>query len=317
MMKKFIALKVSRLRLNDLGGLATETVTLATAQEDHLGEVGEAKLATLDTANTAFHTLLNIPRASELTPQIAAKDATRDALFTEIKRMSLAGSKSSLSAIAAAGKKMVNFLTPIWHIDTGALLSQTDEIDLLKARYLADTSLQTAASTLGLAMQMQLFFTASTELLTLYHPRLNEMSKIDGPSATSLKSALVHAYDEFCTTIEVTLSALPTAVLQTLFNNMNDVRRKYISRIPVPLDEAHTSVAPIPEQVYTGRHLTPLPRVFFEVDAELRELIFAQDFDVTYHNNVKVGEAKLSVHGKGKYTGRYDTTFHIVERTMS
>jgi hypothetical protein len=25
-----------------------------------------------------------------------------------------------------------------------------------------------------------------------------------------------------------------------------------------------------------------------------------------------VGEAHLFIHGKGKYTGRYDTTFHII-----
>jgi hypothetical protein len=41
------------------------------------------------------------------------------------------------------------------------------------------------------------------------------------------------------------------------------------------------------------------------------ELTFAKDFDVTYRNNIEVGEAKLSVHGKGKYTGSYNTTFHI------
>jgi hypothetical protein len=75
-------------------------------------------------------------------------------------------------------------------------------------------------------------------------------------------------------------------------------------------------VAAIPAQVYTGRHLTPLPRVFYEKDGALHELIFAEDFTVSYRNNVKVGEAKLFVHGKGNYTGTYTTTFNIVEKEV-
>jgi hypothetical protein len=139
------------------------------------------------------------------------------------------------------------------------------------------------------------------------------MSVLDGHSASGNSRNVAARYREFCAAVALTLSVQPTDALQTVFNEMNDIRRTYISRLPTPLTEAHTSVAPIPEQVYTGKQLTPLPRVFHKAhEAELRELVFAQDFTVTYKNNMDVGEAKLSIHGKGKYTGRYDTTFHIV-----
>jgi hypothetical protein len=84
--------------------------------------------------------------------------------------------------------------------------------------------------------------------------------------------------------------------------------------VPISLSESHTSVAPIAEQVRTGKHITPIPLVFFNHDGKLDELIFAQDFTVTYRNNGEVGEAKIMIHGKGKYTGTYSTHFHIVEK---
>jgi hypothetical protein len=313
-MTKFIALNVSHLRLDDLGGLVSETVNITTPQAGILGTVGAAKLQTLTTANNTFHTLLNKQRASELTPQIKEKDEQRDALLAEVKRTAKTGQKSSLPAMAAAGNKIVAFFTPIWNIGKESIMSQTDEIKLLQSRYTADATLTAAAATLGISTQMQNLFTVNTALHTLYNERLDKMSDIEGPSATSLKKEVVKDYNGLCGAVEITLSALPTTALQKLFTEMNDIRRKYISRLPTPLDPARTSVAPIPEQPYTGRHITPLPRVFFQTDTELRELVFSQDFTVTYRNNTKVGEAQLFVHGKGKYTGRYNTTFHIARQ---
>jgi hypothetical protein len=314
-MEKFIALKVSNLKLDDLEGLASETVTVASLQSSStLGTLGTAKLQTLATGNAAFLKLLHQKRASELTPQIAEKERLRDALFAEIKRESRAGEQSSLPAIAAAGSKMVAFLKPFWEIAKEPIMSQTAQIKLINTRYSADSALQQAAATLGINSQMQSLFTANSALETLYNQRLAEMGTIELPSATSMKGQVVAAYDEFCETVEITYSVQPTVTaLQLLFNEMNDIRRKYAARLPVPLDEKHTSVAPIDDQVYTGRHLTPLPRVFYRTDGgELRELVFSQDYTVTYRNNVEVGEAHLIVHGKGKYSGRYETTFHIV-----
>jgi hypothetical protein len=48
------------------------------------------------------------------------------------------------------------------------------------------------------------------------------------------------------------------------------------------------------------------------MNEQLIELEFTKDYDITYRENVEVGEAALIVHGKGHYTGHYETTFHIV-----
>jgi hypothetical protein len=311
-MKKFITLKVGNLRLDDLGGLVSETVDYAATQTSVIGTIAAAKLQTLTASNNTFHEYMNKHRRSLLTPEIQEKDRLRDARLSEIKRTSKAGQGSSSPEIAAAGKLMVGFLEPYWNIGKEPIPSQTDQINLLAAHYAADPTLVAAATALGLASQMQELFAVNTEVYNLYETRADEMTAVDGPSASSIKNAVVRDYDEFCVSVETALSALPSEALEKVFDKMNDYRRKYIKNLPTPLDKEHTSVASIPDQPCTGRHITPLPRVFYNTGTELRELVFAQDFSVTYSNNVKVGDAHLYIHGKGKYTGRYDTTFHIV-----
>jgi hypothetical protein len=255
--------------------------------------------------------LLNKEQGSPLTPAISAEDTKRDGLFAEIKRTSKAASKSTIPATAAAGAKMVEVLKPFWDINAEPMMSQTAQITILSSRYSADPVAVAAVSTLGLTPVMAALFASNTALLNLYNQREQELATAAGPSASSIKTDVVASYDDFCDTVALTLSGLPSANLQVLFNEMNDVRRKYISHLPTPLDEKRTTVEPIPVQSYTGTPVTPLPKVHFRSDDGTVELQFAKDFDVTYRNNTEVGEAKLSIHGKGKYTGRYDTTFHI------
>jgi hypothetical protein len=312
-MEKFIHLNVSHLRLEDLAGLTSETIVLAAPQTSALGPVGTAKLEQLEVNNDALMALLNKERASPLTAQITEEDKLRDALFSDIKRTASAAAKSTDTEKAAAGAKLVELLSPFWKLNARPMMTQTTQLNLLATRYQSDHEAINAAAVIGLTTVIANLFATNTSLFNLYNQRLSEMSDIEGPSATSVKSNLVKSYDEFCVSVELILSALATEALQKLFYEMNDIRRKYISHLPTPLDEEHTSVASIPAQLYSGKAITPIPQVFLQTSTGTIELVFAEDFTVTYKNNIKVGEAKLSVHGKGKYTGRYDTTFHIIE----
>ncbi|MDR2042486.1 MAG: DUF6261 family protein [Tannerella sp.] len=312
-MEKFIALNASHLRLDNLAGLTAETVAIASQQSGSvLGPLGTATLQTLGNVNTAFLKRLHRKRASELTPQIREKGRLRNVLFAEIKRTSKTGRQSSLPAVADAGARMTAFLEPFRKTDKEPVMSQTAQITIISSRYAADATLAQAAATLGIAAQIQALFTASSELENLYNRRLDEMAAVEGPAASALKSETVKAYNRFCATIEITLSVQPSAALQLLFNEMNGLRRKYVADRPSPLDEAHTFVAAIAGQPHTGRPVTPLPRVFYRTGNERRELVFSRDYAATYRNNVRAGEARLLLHGKGKYTGRYETTFHIL-----
>jgi hypothetical protein len=71
-------------------------------------------------------------------------------------------------------------------------------------------------------------------------------------------------------------------------------------------------VEPVETQAYTGKAITPIPRAHFREEGKPTvELVFAKDFTVTYKNNVKVGMARLVIHGTGEYKGKVDVTFNI------
>jgi hypothetical protein len=311
-MKKFIALKVSHLKLDNLAGLVSETVVIADRQKAALGPVATSIFGMLGPASHNFRQWLNVNRRSTLTPQIDALDKRRDADFREIRRTAKAAQKSAVAATAAAGTVLMELLRPIWGISKEPLMSQTVQLSIFFDRIAADPAAGAAVTTLGLAPVLADLTGANIKLKDLYNARLDEMSALDGHSASDNSKGVIMLYDSFCMAIEITLFAQPSDDLQTIFNEMNDLRRKYISRLPIRLTGALTSVAFIPEQIYTGEPLLPLPRVFYQDGDELRELVFAQDFTVTYRHNVDVGEARLLVHGKGRYTGTYVTTFHIV-----
>jgi hypothetical protein len=76
--------------------------------------------------------------------------------------------------------------------------------------------------------------------------------------------------------------------------------------------DKHLVVETIPAQPYTGRAVTPIPRVYLHEEGNPDiELVFAEDFSVTYKNNVDIGMAHLSIHGTGDYKGQVDVTFNI------
>ena len=311
-MEKFITLHVSHLRLDDLAGLATETIVLCNSKTA-LGAVGLAKLQALNTANTTFLALVNKNRASALTPQIREEDKRRDAQLAEIKRTAKDAQKSTQAATAAAGTKLMEHLLPFWDISKEPIPSQSIQIEVFNSRYAADAAAVTAAATLGLTPVLAALLQSNNTIMELYNERLADMGALDGPSATAASKDVITAYDDFCTAVEVTLSALPTADLQLIFNELNDLRRKYVSRLPKDLGAGdHTVIEPIDTQKYTERPITLVPEVHYrEEGKETVRLYLGTDFSVTYKNNVNVGMAELTIHGKGKYRGAKTATFNI------
>jgi hypothetical protein len=140
---------------------------------------------------------------------------------------------------------------------------------------------------------------------------INEAGK-SGPSPSSLKSNLGKAYHDFCNIVLQSIKLQPTPELETLFSVMNEIRIKYAKFLPIRLTDMNTMVEAVAIQKYTGKAITPITRVFIKKENDkFSELRFTVDFYITYKNNIKTGEAKIIIHGKGKYTGSYISTFHI------
>lgn len=73
---------------------------------------------------------------------------------------------------------------------------------------------------------------------------------------------------------------------------------------------AKAAISAIPDQIYTGKTITPKP-VLKVGGLTLKE---GRDYTLSYRNNVKAGTATVVVSGKGNYTGSKTTGFKIVEK---
>ena len=76
------------------------------------------------------------------------------------------------------------------------------------------------------------------------------------------------------------------------------------------LTDATITVDDIPDQVYTGKALRPVPNLEYEGET----LVAGKDFTLDYANNRKPGKATVIVTGKGNYTGRLKLNFTIAPR---
>jgi hypothetical protein len=76
-------------------------------------------------------------------------------------------------------------------------------------------------------------------------------------------------------------------------------------------DIADAQPAPIPQQPYTGKPVTPTPEVLYVTPKGTVELELGRDYNLTYRDNVNVGNARCTVHGKGAYRGSKTVTFII------
>lgn len=77
------------------------------------------------------------------------------------------------------------------------------------------------------------------------------------------------------------------------------------------IDIAGAEPAPIDPQQYTGLPCTPVPVVLYVTKNGTVRLELGKDFNVTYKNNVEVGNAECTIHGKGAYFGHKTVTFII------
>ncbi|MDE7083175.1 MAG: hypothetical protein K2O89_05680, partial [Clostridia bacterium] len=76
---------------------------------------------------------------------------------------------------------------------------------------------------------------------------------------------------------------------------------------------SNATVAAIAAQSYTGAAKTPVPTV---TDLS-KTLTRDTDYTLSYSNNVAVGTAKITITGKGNYTGTKEVSFSITARNIS
>ena len=103
----------------------------------------------------------------------------------------------------------------------------------------------------------------------------------------------------------------------TLVKHYNKVLYERLGRNRARRDISAAVISSVASQPFTGKPVFVIPEVCLrdvasDGSVKVTELVFTDDFMVTYRNNVEPGTATLMIRGAGKYKGKIVTTFNIV-----
>jgi hypothetical protein len=313
--RKFFSLRVFVLLLEHLSGLVTETVEAARAIINMMtGTLLKQRFDVLDASAAHLRSLLNRARANPLTEELRAFDEQMSVKFEIIKHTLTTFVLYTGTPKGAAAKLLLPVFKPFWNVMSRALNDQEADLKEMHNRVAAVGNYLEALTTLDLMDTWLALMALVSEFNATYDRRLDAEAAYK--SATDFKTTVVTDYEAFCNVLAVTLATDPTPALELVFGKVDIVRKKYAPPHRRRLDRAHTSADSVADQPYdNGKDVQPFTRVFYKTDDETTELVFTVDFEVSYKNNKKVGDAMMIIHGKGKYVGQFVITFHIVETT--
>jgi len=226
--KMFSTLHVSGLTIDDLYALTKSTIELATPVKDSIGDLPGAALAQMEADNTSMNARMNRSLKNVLTNQLSGLDKERDDRFAEIKRNVSTNVKGRDEAKKNASTNLKTFLAPYWDAFKKPLNTQTGLFSDLLEKYNADEALQADATTIGITDMLTGLKDVNDQFNELYKAR-NSQEAQTGPSASSLKSDVVHSYEDFSDALEHAVNYTPSDTLTTLFNDLEELRKKYIT----------------------------------------------------------------------------------------
>ena len=225
--KEFRTVHLNNLTIDNLFSLSKSTIEYASPLRESIGELPKATLARLESDNNAMGVQMKKALKSVLTEQVATLDLDCDDRFAEVKRNVSTNLQGRNPEKKAAAEELKIFLNPYWDTDSKPLNTQTSLLTEMFGKFKASEKLKTLAATIGITDMMTGLETANTDLATLYQTRNEQGAAVEGPSASSLKSATAKSYEQFCTAIEQAVNYTPSDVLTTLFNQMDELRKTY------------------------------------------------------------------------------------------
>lgn len=225
--KSFYALYPVHLNIDNLFSLCKATIDCANPVKENIGSLPKAILERLETSNNAMGEQMNKALKSVLTEQITLLDLDCDDRFAEVKRNITTNLRGRNPEKKAAADELKIFLNPYWDTDTKPLNTQISLLKEMFGKLNASEKLKRNAAIIGITDMMAGLETANTELAALYQTRNEQGAALEGPSASSLKSATALSYQQFCTAVEQAVNFTPSETLSALFKQMDELRKTY------------------------------------------------------------------------------------------
>jgi len=234
--KELETVHLNHLSNEDAASLFVQTCEHATPVAGILGEIGSRALTNLQTSSASFSIQVRRPQKSKYTEQVVAERKVSSGILAEIKRTVTFELKSRDERRKQAAKDFDFFFEPYSDIARAAIGSQIDQTQKMIAKYHGSQDLINAALTIGVDMLMTELETDTMSLSTIYKTRTVDTGNHE-TSGTDLRPDATESYIQFCTIVEQAVNLMPNDALLSLFNTLNELRRKHNALISKPKDK--------------------------------------------------------------------------------
>ena len=220
-----------------------------------------------------------------------------------------------------AAQKLHDILKRYGNFARKALNDETAAIEDLHTELMKPDN-YTAVTALGLGDWLDTLVQVNNNLAALMLTRIDEVAKRPHIRMRSTRKKLDRVFRSILNLLEALVHVHGAGANKAFLAELNTLMKYYKDilaqeagrRYPIKDLGAgdHTVIEPVDTQPYTGKPVTVIPEVHYrEENKETKRLYLGEDFSVTYKNNINVGMAELTVHGKGKYKGEKSLSFHI------
>jgi hypothetical protein len=253
-------------------------------------------------------------RGSLITKEIEAADRAMDRSLSAIKASVRAQTFSSSQTVAQAAERISHMLKGFGNVNSKPYEEQRDLVRVIFEQLTDSSAYATDAGILGLSTLVTEMQAALTKFENLIAQRGEKSLKKPDKTAAEVRKGIEGVYRQIEDVLNSGAVMNPTAGFTALIDRLNpqiELLNATYHRVRHDIKDAQPE--DIPEQIYTGRPLTPLTKVLYATlhDGTV-QLELGKDFDVSYKNNVEVGVAECTFHGKGAYKGSRKVTFVIV-----
>ena len=238
--KEFFTVHLSHLSHEDAASLFVQTGEHAIPVRSYIGEIANAALTNLLTNSASFSAQANRQRKSKYTEDVKANREVSTNLFGEINRTVTFESKSRNIDRKKAAQNFDFYFAPYSDIAKGPIGTQMEQTQEMMVKYKADPTLISAAQMIGVENLMNELEMDNNALINVYKTRTTDSGNREA-SSTDLRPAATESYVDFCTSIEQAVNHMPNDQLLSLFNSMDELRKKHNALIPKNKDKGKDS----------------------------------------------------------------------------
>jgi hypothetical protein len=260
-----------------------------------------------------YAAILEWTHKSDLTAQIVATDRRMDGDLVGLNATVAAALHSSSSGIQVAATRISNMLKQYGRVTKKAYETQLGDVQIilknLRGTYATDVAAISAGTwvdNLGLSY---------SHFVVLCKQRNDQRAHKPADTAKDARRHLETGYHGITELIDAEATT-GASLFEVFIESVNpEIERINTEYHHARKDIAACQPAPVAPQQYTGQPVTPTPQVLYVTTGEgAVTLELGRDYNLSFKDNVEVGNARCIIRGKGKYRGSKTVTFIIMRQ---